>query len=135
MIVFVSLLRLSLLTLGGVSPHQITDYSLQRNLDHSVLFHYVLHFKGLRRNASMDTEILVVNNTSEREMVKNIHNAEIKVLIVLLTTLFIKVETLSHLTGLMVPSQHENIILIIYFHRHKENKNFHSKGTPIYVIP
>lgn len=130
----VQFLSLSLLILRGVRPQQIAYNSLQGNLKHSVLFYNLVNFNGLWRNSPMYTKVLVINYTRKRQCVKNIHNAEVQVLIVFLAAFLVKVETLSHLTRFVVASQHKNVVFVLNLHCHQKNNHLHSKRSTIDVI-
>jgi hypothetical protein len=82
----------------------------------------------------MYTKILIVDDTCEWQGVKYIHDAKVKILVVFFTAFLIKVKTLSHLPGFVVTSQHEDVILVLDFHCHQQDDDFHSEGSSIDII-
>jgi hypothetical protein len=67
----------------------------------------------------MDAKVLIINDTSEWKKIKDVHNIEINILIILLDNFLIEIEALGHLPGLMIAPQHKDIIFVVDFHGHK----------------
>ena len=59
-------------------------------------------------NATVDAEIVFIDDCSQWQAVKGIHNVKINILIILLPRLRVEVHDLSHLSGFMITSQHKN---------------------------
>jgi hypothetical protein len=82
----------------------------------------------------MDTKVFIINYTSQWHSIEHIHDTKVQILIVLLTTFLIKVETLGHLPGLMIASEQENIVLVLNFHCHQQDYYLHAERSTINVV-
>ena len=82
----------------------------------------------------MHCQIFLRNVAPDRHIIKNIHEKLIDLKIIALQNLISERESLSHISRLVVTSQHDNVAGEVLFDCEKQNANFDSEDTTIDVI-
>jgi hypothetical protein len=82
----------------------------------------------------MHAEILLIDDAGKRQGIESIHEIEVNILVVLPAGLLVEIHYLSHLTSLVISSEHDDLRGVLEFGRHQQNSHFHSLRTPVYVI-
>lgn len=101
----ISTVYLPLFLLNRISPNQIAYGSFQRNLLKPLQLLQLLNRLPNSSYSSMHTEIIIVNNASQRKSIEAIHNIKVNILIILIKALLIEIHYLGHLTSLMISTK------------------------------
>lgn len=104
----ISTIYLPLFFLNWICPHQITNRPFQGHLLKPLQLLQVLNRLPNCSNSSMNTEIVIVDYTSQWQCIESIHYIEVDILIVFVEALLIKIHDLGHLTSLMIATKEKD---------------------------
>lgn len=104
----VAVVGLPVILLNRIRPDQVTNGPLERHLIKSLQFLQILQTFPSGCDASMDTEVILIDDADKGEGIEGIHDIEVDILVVLLNGLLVEVHDLRHLTRLVVAPQHDH---------------------------
>ena len=119
----------------GIWPEEITKTADLRHLHESVDLVYLTDFLYGGGDASMHTQVSPIDDTSEGEVVENVHEHVIDFLVILPQYLFLEPIVGSAEPRLVVASKKEDWVGAVYLQG--QQSYHHLKGilSPIYIVP
>ena len=120
--------------LNRVGPNKVANRPIEWHFIHPIQFLNLVDMLSLCRYASMHTEVVLIDNCSQRQGVEGIHYVKVYVLVVLFLGLRVKVHDLSHLSCFVVAPEHEGLPGVLDLQCHQEQRYFYALRPTIDII-
>ena len=119
----------------GVRPKQVAHGPFMGDFLNSVKFSNLIEAFEMRREASMETENLILNNSCHRQVVKKVSVVFPNICIAVFPiTLVIKSIDLCNLSALMIASQNGNSVRESHFEQYKNCYTFKGVIASVHVV-
>ena len=124
----------ALVMLSGICPHQISNKTVCRWLTLSIKSVNLTNISQLRRDSAVNGKNLASDQGTQGQHIKGITKQVINLRIKLGFYLHFKIEGFCHMSRLMIPSQHRNLLRIVDLQCVEQTRCLNSKATSINVI-
>ena len=121
--------------ISWIWPKKITQGSIMREISLSVNISYLIKSLYFRRESSMETEDRTINDSWDREALKNLSKPfPDRISVVLFLALIIKTVKFVNLSVFMISSQDGDSVFVFYFEKKNIEKCLYWVETSIDVI-
>lgn len=117
-----------------VRPEQVAEQALQRRFVGSAVFLQTGDGSQLRGNPSMQRDELLIDNRSDRKVVEEVHKKLVNLLVKFEDAFLFEVEGGGHLPALVVASDHEEGLLVVYLKRENKEDHLDRELAPVNVV-